>query len=112
MHIRTTADNPLSLPSDASFARALRWFLVPPMTTLALLILAGAFIIASYESRHDGLIYSGVQVAGVDVSQMAPDEAQGILAGYFPQSAERTVVLRDPGSEQEWTYSLVELGIR
>ncbi|MFW5943389.1 MAG: VanW family protein [Chloroflexota bacterium] len=111
MHIRTTAENPLSLPSDASFARALRWFLVPPMTTLALLILAGAFIIASYESRHDGLIYSGVQVAGVDVSQMAPDEAQGILAGYFPQSAERTVVLTDPGSEQEWTYSLAELGI-
>ncbi|HSM55162.1 MAG TPA: VanW family protein [Candidatus Sulfomarinibacteraceae bacterium] len=112
MHIRTTAENPLTLPSDGSFARAVRWFLVPPMTALALIILAGAFIVASYESRHDGLIYSGVQVAGVDMSQMAPDEAQAILAGYFPQSAERTVVLSDPGSGQEWTYSLAELGIR
>ncbi len=111
MQIRSTAQNPVTLPSDGSSLRAIRWFLVPPMTALALIILAAALLLVSYESQHNGVIYTGVQIAGVDLSGMTPEEAEAKLTELFPQSATKSVTLVDPRTGAEWTRSLAELGI-
>ncbi|HZD10335.1 MAG TPA: VanW family protein [Candidatus Binatia bacterium] len=111
MQIRSTADNPLTLPQDAARARGLRWFLVPPVTALALLLLAAAIVVVGYESRHQGLIYTGVRVWGVDLSRMSPGEAQQSLQRLLSADSEHTITLVDPLGEQQWQYTPAQLGI-
>lgn len=112
MQHRSSIENPLTLPEDAAFARGLRWFLVPPLTALALLLLAVAFVIVSYESQHEDVIYTGVRVWGVDLSKKTEAEAEQTLAQLLATSADRTITLSDPQSGEQWQYTPAELGIR
>ncbi len=111
MQIRSSVENPLTLPHDRSFSRGLRWFLVPPLTALAVILLAAAIVVVNYESQHRGLIYTGVQIWGVDLSQMSQADAQEALGRLLSNSTDRTITLLDPQSEQQWDYSPAELGI-
>lgn len=112
MQQRPTIDNPLTLPGDRAFSRGVRWFLVPPLTALALILLATAFVIVNYESQHQGLIYTGVRVWGVDLSKMTQEEASGTLSQMLAASTERTITLSDPQTGEEWEYTTTDLGIR
>ena len=111
MQIRSSVENRLTLPEDRSFTRGLRWFLVPPLTALALILLVAAFIVVSDESQLRGLIYTGVHVWGLDLSQMSQTDAQEALGRVLSNSSDRTITLLDPQSEQQWDYSPAELGI-
>lgn len=111
MQPRATVDNPLALPGDAAVSRRLRWFLVPPLTALALILLAAAFLIVNYESQHEGLIYTGVRVWDTDLSKKSEAEALQILRQRLAGNSERTITLVDPQNEQQWQYTLDELGI-
>lgn len=111
MQVRSSVENPLSLPGEAAHSRGLRWFLVPPLTALALLLLATAFIIVNYESQHDGLIYTGVRVWGVDIGKMTEAEAQQSLEQLLSGTTSRSITLVDPQTEQQWQYSPADLGI-
>ena len=108
---RSTVENNLILPEDAAFSRGVRWFLVPPLTALALLLLAAAFIVVSYESQHQGMIYTGVRVWGVDLGKMSEAEARQTLEQVLSGGVDRTITLVDPQSDQLWQYSPADLGI-
>ncbi|MFW6068664.1 MAG: VanW family protein [Chloroflexota bacterium] len=111
MQTRSSVENPLSLPGDGAYSRGLRWFLVPPLTVLALLLLAAAFVIVNYEAQHDGVIYTGVRVWGVDLSKMSQAEAQQSLQQLLSGATSRSITLVDPETEQQWQYSPADLGI-
>lgn len=107
----STPNNPLTLPEDAAFARGVRWFLVPPLVALALALLAAAFLIVSYESQHEGLIYTGVRVWGVELGKMSENEAQQALSQLLATSTDRTIALVNPQSGEDWQFSPADLGI-
>lgn len=111
MQIPSTARKPLSLLSGSSFTRALRWFLVPPLTALAVILLAAATIVARYEAQHEGVIYTGVHLWGEELSKLTPAEARERLAALLPQGAEKQIVVTDPGTGQTRDLSPTELGI-
>ena len=56
----------------ANLGRKLGFFLIVPLTTFVVTVLATAVIIANYQSQHNGRIYTGVTIWNVDVSQMTP----------------------------------------
>lgn len=94
--------------SDA-FGRKLGYFLIPPLVTLVVLSLILAFVVAQYQGRHDGRIFTGVSVDGIDLSGMTPDEARAVLADRFPYTHDGQVVLSDDGGAQ-YTFTPSELG--
>lgn len=64
-----------------------------------------------YETQHDGLIYTGVQLWGEELSKLTPAEARARLATLLPQGAEKKIVVTDPNSGRSWDLSPAELGI-
>ncbi len=99
-------------PGEPGLARKLGYFLVPFVVVLALLALLVGGVMAVYQSQHAGRIYTGVSVAGVDLSGLTAEEAEAALntALAFPPDARYTLV--DPTSNLEWQYTPDQLGIR
>ncbi len=91
--------------------RNLSYFLLVPLTTLVLITIALAVVVSSYESTHNGRIYSGVSVWGIDLSEKTPAEAQAVLAAAFPYPEEEAVTFADPATGQVWGKSPVEMGL-
>jgi vancomycin resistance protein YoaR len=85
--------------------------MVPPLVTLVLLALVAAVMIVSYEGRHEGRVYTGVRVWGVDLSEKSPAEAERALAGIFPTYDSRTITLVDPGTGERWAQTPATLGV-
>ncbi len=104
----------IARPPRAGFSRLSRklsFFLAAPVTAIVVIALVLAFTVATYQSRHNGRIYSGVSVAGIDLSQMTPEEAKAQLTAVFPYAREEAIILSDPSSNQEWTMSPSDLGL-
>ena len=57
-------------------SRNLSFFLIVPLTTLVMITIVLALIVSSYQSAHDGRIYTGVSVWGIDLSEKTPAEAE------------------------------------
>jgi vancomycin resistance protein YoaR len=89
----------------------LTYFLAGPITALVLATIGLAVLLGLYDMRHEGQIYTGVSVWGVDLSQMNPSEAETTLAGAFPYWQEQTISFTDPDSGQTWHKSPAELGV-
>ncbi|MCI0579621.1 MAG: VanW family protein [Chloroflexi bacterium] len=85
--------------------------MVTPVTAVVVAILVTTLALAFYQQRHAGRIYTGVVVWGVDLSGMTQAEARQALNGAFPYSQEKSIVLTDPKSGQEWRRAPAELGI-
>ncbi len=83
-----------------------------PLTTAVLLTLAFIVIIGVYQNRHNGRIFTGVNVAGVDLSQLTMEDAEHELAAQLSTAQLVPMVLTDPTTNQEWTFSSAELGLR
>lgn len=111
MEAPTTAGKTLSLTGGNSFSRSLRWFLIPPVTAVILLILLVAILFVTYQGRHDGRIYTGVQVWSADLGGMTQAEAEAALAEIIPDAGQRTFQLVDPRTAQVWTRTAADLGI-
>ncbi|MCB8921244.1 MAG: VanW family protein [Ardenticatenaceae bacterium] len=92
-------------------SRNLSFFLIVPLTTLVMITIVLALIVSSYQSAHDGRIYTGVSVWGIDLSEKTPAEAEAALASAFPYPLEEAITFIDPATGQEWVESPVQLGL-
>ncbi len=92
-------------------SRNLSYFLAAPLTALALAAVGLALWVSSYQQAHNGRIYTGVSVWGIDLSQKTPTEAQAALAAAFPYAEEKSITLVDPISGQTWQKSPAEMGL-
>ena len=111
MQARTSTQNPLTLPGDTPLTQALRWFLLPIAVGIVFSLLLLATTVVIYQARHDGRIYTGVQVWDVDLSGLTREQAQAALTRMFPAGTETSVYLTEPATGEEWTASPAELGI-
>lgn len=104
---------PINQPIRFSWQNKLRWFSVGPMTGLALLLLGLTLLISNYQTEHEARIFTGVTVAGVDVSGLSEAEAAVRLATAAQQAAQsQLVTLVDPITQQEWQFTPTELGLQ
>jgi vancomycin resistance protein YoaR len=95
----------------ARLGRNLSYFLAVPLAAMVVIGLVLAFTLVTYQSNHNGRIYSGVSVWGVDVGQMSPAEALEALSDVFPYAREQGIQFIDPASGQQWTKAPEELGM-
>ena len=95
----------------ASFGRKLSFFLIVPLTTFVVLVLITAVLIANYQSQHNGRIYTGVNIWGIDLSQMTTEQAEQTLLANLPHAQEETFTFTDPQTEQTWVHSSRDLGM-
>jgi hypothetical protein len=87
----------------------LTYFLAGPITALVLATIGLAVWLGAYDMRHEGQIYTGVSVWGVDLSQMTPTEAEATLAAAFPSWQAQTISFTDSETGQIWHKSPADL---
>ncbi len=93
------------------FGRSLSYFLAAPITAIVTVTLLLAFSVATYQNEHNGRIYTGVMVEGIDLSGLNPVEAEQALADLFPYAKEEAITFSDPMSDRQWVKSPAELGL-
>ncbi len=98
-------------PPRAARARNLGYFLIPPIVGLTLLAVLLALGLTAYRARYSGRVYTGVSVAGIDLSEKTTAEAEAALSGALPYAGAATVTLVDPGTGTEWSFTPAQLGI-
>ncbi|NDJ54699.1 MAG: hypothetical protein GYB68_16650 [Chloroflexi bacterium] len=79
------------------------------VSLFVLLNLSAALMVAGYQIYYDGLIYPGVNVWGIDLSGMTPDEAAAQLEGEFSYPQMSTITFRD--GSNIWPITAGELGV-
>ncbi len=105
----TAPERPLK--NNGRFSRNLSYFLVPPLTALVILAIFLAITVSNYQSQHDGRIYTGVSLLGVDLSQMTQAEAQAALATALAAAETESITFTDPATGQQWALSPSALGV-
>lgn len=105
------APNPKPVDPGRRLARNLGWFMVAPVTAVAIIAILLALTLNGYQQQHADRIYTGVMLWGNDLGTLTPTEAQQTLAAAFPYPQEATIVLFDAKTNQEWTFSPAELGL-
>ncbi|MCA9981055.1 MAG: peptidoglycan binding domain-containing protein, partial [Anaerolineales bacterium] len=101
----------LKQSSQDNLKTRLRWFSLGPIVGLVLAVLALFAVVTMYQAEHDGRVFTGVQVANVDLSGLTPPEAEAALLAAWSSAPPTTVTLVDPRQGAEWTYTAVELGL-
>jgi vancomycin resistance protein YoaR len=81
-----------------------------PFVALVLVLFALPLSVIVFEATFAGRIFPGVQVWGVDLGGMRPEEAVLALEAHFPYSSQPMVTLRD--GERIWSVRPRELGIQ
>ena len=100
-----------TVTAPSRFGRNLSYFLLAPLTAFVLITLALAVTIAGYESRHNGRIYTGVSVWGVDLGGLTPDEAAAALRAAFPYPQEAAITFTDPVTGDQWQQTPADFGL-
>lgn len=103
------AITPQPSPLNGRFTRNLRYLLTLPLAGFVVAVLIFALIVGQYRGRHDGRIYTGVSVMGIDMSQMTPQEAQAALTDETTYLQETAVTLTL--ADQSWQKTPAELGL-
>lgn len=98
-------------PRAAGRARNLGYFLIPPIVGLTLLAVLLALGLTAYRARYSGRVYTGVSVAGIDLSKKTSTEAEAVLGEALPYAGAATVTLVDPGTGEEWGFTPAQLGV-
>ena len=75
----------------SSMKAKLRWFSIGPVLGLVLALLAVFALTTSYQAEHDGRVFTGVQVANVDLSGLTPTEAEAALLAAWASAPPTTV---------------------
>ena len=99
-------------PTNNSFSRNIGYFLAAPITTLVIGVVILAFVVAGYQSRHNGRIYTGISVAGIDLSELDMAEAEAILASTFVDANTQQITFTDLATNQTWSMTAADLGMR
>ncbi len=97
--------------TNRSLGRTLGYFLIPPVVTLALVVVLLATGMALYRTNHSGRVYTGVTIQGIDVGGMTPDEVAVALRDAASYSSSGHMTLVDPRTGQEWPFTPAQLGI-
>ena len=92
-------------------SRSLGYFLIPPLLGLTLLAVLLALGLTAYRARYSGRVYTGVSVAGIDLSEMTVEEAQAALSAALPYASTASLTLVDPATGTEWPFTPAQLGI-
>ncbi|VAW32136.1 Vancomycin B-type resistance protein VanW, partial [hydrothermal vent metagenome] len=95
---------------NGRFGRNLVYFLATPLAAALLLFVTLAIGLVSYQSQHDGRIFTGISVMGVDLSQMEMAEAETALSQNFSYASEQ-IIFVDPATNQEFAKTPAELGL-
>jgi vancomycin resistance protein YoaR len=85
------------------------WAFVPSIVLVAVVLL-GFLTPVAFEIAYSRRIYPGVQMWGLDLSGMRPDEAVLALEARFPYSSQPVITLRD--GERTWSVRPREVGIQ
>jgi vancomycin resistance protein YoaR len=80
------------------------------LLVVALFVAAGAAGLALYASSHQGRIYQGVQVAGLDLGGLSPADARTRLEGHFAEYAGKPLTLT--AGDQSFQVTPAEAGAR
>ncbi len=91
--------------------RNLGYFLIPPIIGLTLVVVLLSLAMTAYRAQHNGRIYTGVTIQGMDVSGLTVDETTAALADALPYAGSARLTLADPATGQEWSYAPAQLGI-
>lgn len=89
-----------------------RWLARITLAIVSVLLLSNlvaALFVAAYQVYYDGLIYPGVNVWGVELGGMSPEEAMQALDGRFDYPQTSTITFRDGGNV--WPVSAGQLGV-
>ena len=96
--------------SQSNWGSRIGWFSVGPLAGAIILATIMLLTSSSYSQKHANRVYTGVYVAGLDLSELTPEEAaQQIQSSSLTNSA--TITLIDPGTGQEWSWTHNELGL-
>ena len=87
----------------------LRYLLTLPIATFVTAVLLFAVIVGQYRGQHNGRIYTGVSVMGIDLSRLTPQDAQAALTTAVPYPQEPAVTLTY--GDQSWQKTPAELGL-
>ncbi|WP_420641250.1 VanW family protein [Candidatus Leptofilum sp.] len=91
--------------------RNLAFFLAPILGGFLLLFVALAIVLVSYQSRHNGRIFTGISVMGIDLSGMEVAEAEAALTQQFSYANSEQIVFLDPETGQQFAKAPSELGL-
>ncbi|MEW5987871.1 MAG: VanW family protein [Chloroflexota bacterium] len=111
MHATRTLPPTTPPAAGYSFASALGWFLVTPLSVFALLSIVGAILLAQHQSQFQDRIYTGVSLWGADLSGLDQAQATQVAAGVFPYPNQPAITLVDPATGQEWVKAPADLGV-
>lgn len=103
------AASPQSAPLNGRITHNLRYLLTLPLAAFVAAVLLFAVIVGQYRARHDGRIYTGVSVMGLDLSGLTPQEAEAALTEALPYPQETAVTLTY--ADQSWPKTPAELGL-
>ncbi len=98
---RVASQAPIKAPVSA-------WAFVPPVLLVGVMA-AVCLAVMIFEIAYAGRIYPGVQMWGLDLSGMRPEEASLALEARFPYSSQPIITLRD--GNRTWTLRPRDLGI-
>jgi len=96
----------ISSPVSLSMTR-LAWL---PLVGLVAVVLAAIIALIVFEASYVGRIFPGVQMWGLDLGGMRPDEATLALEARFPYANQPMITLRD--GDRMWTVRPAELGLQ
>jgi vancomycin resistance protein YoaR len=91
-------------------SQTLARLLTRALLVVALFLAAGAAGLALYASSHQGRIYQGVQVAGLDLGGLSPADARARLEAHFAEFAGRPLTLT--AGDQFFEVTPAEAGAR
>src|SRR5215210_4799374 len=80
------------------------------LMVVALFFVAGAAGLGLYASSHQGRIYQGVQVVGLDLGGLSPADARARLEDHFAEYASRPLTLT--AGDQSFEITPAEAGAR
>ena len=86
------------------------WFSIGPLAGLIVVATMLLLTTSSYAEQHRNKIYTGVYVAGYDLSEMTLSEAEDAIRA-FSSTDSATITLIDSSSGQEWQWTHSELGL-
>ncbi len=99
--------------TDREPSRARPWLARLTLIFVSILVLSNliaALMAAGYQIYHDGLIFPGVNVWGIDLSGMTPSEAATALQGRFAYPQTLVITFRD--GDSIWQVTAGDLGVR
>lgn len=91
--------------------RNLAFFLAPILGAFLLLFVVLAIWLVSYQSQHNGRIFTGISVMGVDLSGLEMAEAEAALNQNFNYATSEQIIFVDPETQQQFAKTPGELGL-